>query len=197
MKFALNGALTIGTLDGANIEIRDAVGAENFFLFGLTADEVAQRRPEHHPWETYLSNAAVRRALDAIAGGEFCPDTPTLFQPILEWLTGERDHYMLMADIESYVQAQERADALWKQPSAWDRAAILNIARIGYFSADRAVREYAERIWHVSPTPIELPSAEALIPPPASKPKPARVARPVAAKSEKAAAARSGKSARK
>jgi starch phosphorylase len=160
MKFALNGALTIGTLDGANIEIREAVGPENFFLFGLTADEVAQRRPGHNPWETYHANPAVRRALTGIAQGEFSPLTPTLFRPVQEWLTHEGDYYMLMADIESYVQAQQRVDALWQNPSAWTRAVILNIARVGYFSSDRAVREYAEKIWEVKSAPIKMPAAD-------------------------------------
>lgn len=157
MKFALNGALTIGTLDGANIEIRDAVGAENFFLFGLTADQVAEQRPDHRPWETYLAGSAVRRALDAIADGEFSPQTPALFRPIREWLTHERDYYLLLADIGSYVQAHAQVDALWRNPAAWTRTTILNIARMVYFTSDRAVREYAERIWHLTPTEIELP----------------------------------------
>ncbi len=151
MKFAMNGALTIGTLDGANIEIRDAVGPENFFLFGLTAEEAAARRPTHDPWKTYYGHAAVRRALNAIAGGEFSPREPTLFRPVLDWLTRNGDTYLLMADIESYLAAQARVDALWRDPAAWTRAVILNIARVGYFSSDRAVREYAEKIWHAAP----------------------------------------------
>jgi starch phosphorylase len=158
MKFAMNGALTIGTLDGANIEIREAVGQENFFLFGLTAEEVAQRRPEYDPWQIYHENPAVRRALDAIAGGEFSPEAPELFRPIRDWLTHERDYYMLLADIESYVEAQQRVDALWRKPQKWTRAAILNVARIGHFSSDRAVREYAEDIWRVRPISIGMPS---------------------------------------
>ncbi|MBK9121097.1 MAG: glycogen/starch/alpha-glucan phosphorylase [Phycisphaerales bacterium] len=157
MKFALNGALTIGTLDGANIEIRNAVGAENFFLFGLTAEEVAMRRMHHDPWAVYQSHAAVRRALDSIADGAFSPRAPHLFQPIRDWLTHERDVYMLMADIESYVAAQDRVDALWRDPAAWDRAAVLNIANMGYFSSDRSVGEYAEHIWGVAP--IVAPAA--------------------------------------
>lgn len=158
MKFALNGALTIGTLDGANIEIREAVGPENFFLFGLTADEVAQRRGRHNPWETYHGHRAVQRALNAIAGGEFNPAAPSLFRPILEWLTSEGDHYMLMADIESYLAAHDRVDTLWRDPAAWSRAAILNVARVGHFSSDRAVAEYAEKIWQAKPVPVELPA---------------------------------------
>jgi starch phosphorylase len=158
MKFAMNGALTIGTLDGANIEIRAAVGEENFFLFGLTAEQVAARRPAHDPWRTYRQNSAVRQALDAIASGEFNAESPELYRPIVGWLTHDRDYYMLMADIESYLQAQERVDLLWGNPRGWTRAAILNVARIGHFSSDRAVREYAEGIWGVAPTPIKLPS---------------------------------------
>ena len=155
MKFALNGALTIGTLDGANIEIRDAVGAENFFLFGLTADEVAERRPHHDPWETYRDNALVQRALDGIATGEFNPLEPGLFRPVRDLLTRESDFYLSMADIGSYVEAQDRADALWRDPAAWNRAAILNVARVGYFSSDRAVGEYAKQIWHATATTID------------------------------------------
>jgi len=160
MKFAFNGALTIGTLDGANIEIREAVGPENFFLFGLTAEEVAARRAAHAPWKVYERNAAVRRALDAIAGGEFNPQQPQLFQPVFDWLTREGDPYLLLADIDTYVAAQQRVDALWRQPAAWTRATILNIARMGHFSSDRAIREYAERIWHVTPTPVPAPPAD-------------------------------------
>jgi starch phosphorylase len=154
----MNGALTIGTLDGANIEIREAVGEEHFFLFGLTADQVAAHRPQHDPWTVYHNNAVVRRALDAIAGGAFNAASRELFRPIAGWLTHDRDYYMLMADIESYLRAQEQVDLLWGNPRAWTRSAILNVARIGYFSSDRAVREYAEEIWKVTPTPIELPS---------------------------------------
>jgi starch phosphorylase len=183
MKFALNGALTIGTLDGANIEIRDAVGPENFFLFGLTAEQVAEQRPNHRPWETYVGHAAVRQALDAIAEGAFSPQTPTLFRPVLEWLTHERDYYLLLADILSYLEAHERADALWRDPAAWTRATILNIARMGHFSSDRAVGEYAERIWHVSPTPVKLPRNGDVTRAGAAKPK--RPARKPAARAAK------------
>ncbi len=153
MKFALNGALTIGTLDGANIEIRDAVGPENFFLFGLTADEVQARRPGYRPADIYHSHDGVRRALDGIAGSEFCPETPGLFAQVRDWLLGD-DRYMLLADIESYAAAQRKVEALWQDPHAWTRAAILNVARMGYFSSDRSVREYATQIWHIAPVPI-------------------------------------------
>jgi starch phosphorylase len=158
MKLAMNGALTIGTLDGANIEILEAVGEENFFLFGLTAEQVAAQRPQHDPWEVYRGNEAVRRALDAVGGGEFSRDEPERFRPIFDWLTHERDYYMLLADIESYARAQEQVDALWREPHAWDRAVILNIARVGRFSSDRAVGEYADHIWNVTRTRIPTPS---------------------------------------
>ncbi len=161
MKFAMNGALTIGTLDGANIEIRHAVGEENFFLFGLTADEVAQRRPYYDPWRVYYENGPVRRALDAIAGGEFNAQEPALFRQVLDWLTRERDEYMLLADVDSYLEAQQRVDELWRDPPAWTRTAILNIARMGHFSSDRAVSEYAQKIWRASPVPIRMPAQTA------------------------------------
>lgn len=151
MKFALNGALTIGTLDGANIEIRDAVGAENFFLFGMTTEEVAARRVNYNPWVVYNTNPAVHRALNAIADGEFNPREPGLYKQVRDWLTFEGDHYMLLADIESYAEAQRRVNALWSDPAAWTRAAILNVANMGHFSSDRAIKEYAENIWNIKP----------------------------------------------
>jgi starch phosphorylase len=155
MKFALNGALTIGTLDGANIEIREAVGAENFFLFGLTAEQVAERRSRYNPWEVYHANPIVRQALDAIADGAFSPQEPHLFKQVRDWLTSEGDRYMLLADIESYAETQRRVDALWRDPVAWTRTAILNVARMGKFSSDRSVSEYAQRIWNTSPVRID------------------------------------------
>jgi glycogen phosphorylase len=159
MKFAMNGALTIGTLDGANIEIRDRVGDDNFFLFGLTAEQIADRREHHNPWDTYNNNVELHRALDALAAGEFNRESPYMYKQIADWLTSEGDYYMLMADIDSYLAAQNRVDALWREPRAWAQTAILNIARVGYFSSDRAVNEYAEKIWRIAPTPIEPPSA--------------------------------------
>jgi starch phosphorylase len=163
MKFAMNGALTIGTLDGANIEIRAAVGPENFFLFGLTAEEVESRRASYDPWQVYHSDPVVRRALDALRSGELCPHEPELFRPVFDWLTAEGDRYMLLADLPSYLEAQQCVDLAWGDPSAWTRSAILNIARIGYFSSDRAIREYARDIWRIHPTPVDL--ARAPLPP--------------------------------
>lgn len=157
MKFAMNGALTIGTLDGANIEIREAVGEQNFFLFGMTAEQVDQRRPDYDSWAVYHADADVRRALDAIAGDAFSPDAPGLFRPIFDGLTSERDYYMHLADLPQYLDAQRRVDELWRTPEEWDRRVILNIARVGRFSSDRSVREYAEKIWRVSPLPLDPP----------------------------------------
>ena len=155
MKFTMNGALTIGTLDGANVEIREAVGPDNFFLFGLTTEEVAERRGAHDPWRVYRSNEGVRRALNAIVHGGFnSGGDHRLYQPIFDALLHHGDAYRLMGDIESYVEAQDRVDALWRNPRAWYRAVILNIARVGHFSSDRSVAEYAEKIWNVAPVPV-------------------------------------------
>lgn len=152
MKFALNGALTIGTLDGANIEMREEVGAENFFIFGLTADGVAEIRQEgYDPWHYYNTNEELRRALDMIALGFFSPDDPHRFRPLFESLTGGGDHYLLLADYGSYLKAQEQVDALYLDQEAWARRAILNVAGMGKFSSDRSILEYAGKIWNVKP----------------------------------------------
>ncbi len=155
MKLALNGALTIGTLDGANIEIRQAVGEENFFLFGLTAEQVAQRTGTYNPHDIYHDSAEIRRALDAIRSGEFSPQQPDLFAPVYDWLLREGDRYFLLADMDSYLAAQQRVDDLWREPAAWMRSVILNIARCGRFSSDRTIREYADEIWRITPVPVE------------------------------------------
>jgi starch phosphorylase len=156
MKFAMNGALTIGTLDGANIEIRDAVGKENFFLFGLTEKEVAEQKPNHDPWVYYHDNDALKRALDAIAFGGFSPDQPDLFKPIYDWLLTEGDYYMTMSDIASYVETQAEVDHVWQNENKWSEMVACNIARIGQFSSDRTIREYARDIWKVKRTSVEL-----------------------------------------
>jgi glycogen phosphorylase len=151
MKFALNGALTIGTLDGANIEIRDAVGAENFFVFGLTADQVSARKARgYRPREIYESNAELREALDSIAGGEFSNGDRDLFRPIVDALLAV-DEYMLLADYEAYVEAQARVSDAYLDRRAWTRMSILNCARMGRFSSDRSIREYCRNIWHIRP----------------------------------------------
>ena len=155
MKLALNGALTIGTLDGANVEIREAVGEENFYLFGLRAEQVAALRESggYDPRERYESSPAIRRVLDALGADRFAEGEPGLFRPILENLLDRGDPYFVLADFESYAETQERVAADFQRVDDWQRRAILNVARMGRFSSDRAVREYAERIWNLKPVP--------------------------------------------
>ena len=151
MKFAMNGAITIGTLDGANVEIRDAVGHENFFLFGLTADEVTRRKAEdYRPRSIYESNPELREALDLISSGFFSDSDRGLFQPLVDSLL-TRDDYMLLADYQAYVECQQRVSHAYSDLSAWTRMSILNSARVGRFSSDRSIREYCRDIWKVRP----------------------------------------------
>jgi len=151
MKFALNGALTIGTLDGANVEIREEVGAENFFLFGLTADEVVElRRRGYRSRDYYEQNETLREVIDFIASGALGRGDADLFRPIVENLL-ESDPFLLMVDFQAYIDAQERVSALWHDERAWTRQSILNSARMGKFSSDRSIRDYCERIWNIQP----------------------------------------------
>jgi starch phosphorylase len=154
MKFALNGALTIGTMDGANIEIRDEVGDDNIFIFGLTADEVAALRPRYDPWEHYRANAELARVLDMIRDDVFSPGEPGLFRPLVDSLLAGGDRYFLLADYAAYVACQERVARTYRDVAAWTRMAILNVARMGKFSSDRTVQEYAEEIWGITPVRI-------------------------------------------
>ena len=148
MKLALNGALTIGTLDGANIEIKDEVGEDNIFIFGLTTEEVAALRARgYNPWDYYHANGELKWALEMIASGYFSPDQADRFQPIVHALTRGGDNYLLLADYVSYIGAQERVNALYRDPVQWNRRAILNVAGMGKFSSDRTIREYATQIW--------------------------------------------------
>jgi starch phosphorylase len=156
MKLALNGALTIGTLDGANIEIREEVGAENFFIFGHTAEEIAALRPTYSPWSYYHGNEELKQVLDMLASGFFSPQQRDLYRPLVAALTEGGDHYMLLADYASYVDCQGDVSRLYQRPAAWTRKAVLNVARMGKFSSDRTVREYASEIWRASPVPIEF-----------------------------------------
>jgi len=151
MKLALNGALTIGTLDGANIEIRDAVGDENMFVFGLTADEALARASQHEAWEHYRSDAELRRVLDMIRTGAFSPDSPDLFAPIVRALLDGGDPFLVLADYREYVACQERVARAYRDQAAWTRMSIMNTARMGQFSSDRTVRQYAEEIWGLTP----------------------------------------------
>jgi glycogen phosphorylase len=156
MKFAMNGALTIGTLDGANIEIREEVGPENFFLFGLTAHEVQQKKASgYNPRECYESNPALREVLDSIAAGEFSRGDRHLFEPlVLSLLT--RDDYLLLADYQSFVDCQDRVSDAYRDRNRWTRMSILNVARIGKFSSDRSIRDYCADIWKTWPVKIEI-----------------------------------------
>jgi len=152
MKFALNGALTIGTLDGANIEIRDLVGHDNFFLFGLTEEEVVQLRSSgYNPWTIYENDIELHKALDMIACGYFSPENKDLFRPIIESLLHRGDYYMVLADYRSYIEAQEKVNAAFQDSAYWSKMSILNTANMGFFSSDRAIMEYASRIWKVDP----------------------------------------------
>ncbi len=152
MKLALNGALTIGTLDGANVEMREEVGEDNFFIFGLNTDEVTTlRRDGYNPWDYYHGNWELREALDMLRDGFFAPDDPTRHQPLFDLLTQQGDHYLLLADYASYISTQEQIDALYRNQQEWARKAILNVARMGKFSSDRTINEYARQIWQVEP----------------------------------------------
>ena len=154
MKFSLNGALTVGTLDGANVEIREEVGAENFFLFGLTADQVRDLKSRgYHPREYYERNAELRAVLDFIASGALAGGDAELFRPLVDNLLGS-DSFLVLADYVAYVQCQEQVSALWRDPQAWTRKAILNVARMGKFSSDRSIRDYCEQVWNVKPISV-------------------------------------------
>jgi len=157
MKLALNGALTIGTLDGANVEIRDAVGHENFFLFGLTAPEVERERREgYRPVERYAADGELRDVLDALVSGEFSHGDRELFRPLVDNLI-QSDPFFVLADYRAYVEAQAEVEKVWRDPERWTRATILNVARMGGFSSDRSISDYAREIWGVVPVPVPFP----------------------------------------
>ena len=152
MKLALNGALTIGTDDGANIEIREQVGDDNIFVFGLKTPEVqALRHYGYQPLRWYESIPPLKAVLDAIGGGAFSPDEPGRYRTLVDSLLWGGDHYLLLADYESYMAAQARVDALYRQPAQWARRAIANVAGMGAFSSDRTIRQYASQIWNIAP----------------------------------------------
>ncbi|HEX9079428.1 MAG TPA: glycogen/starch/alpha-glucan phosphorylase, partial [Desulfuromonadaceae bacterium] len=154
MKYALNGALTIGTLDGANIEIMEEVGRDNIFIFGMTAEQVASlKQSGYRPRDYYYRNPELKQAVDQIGGGMFSPGDPGLFRPIVDSLLGN-DTYLLLADYASYLASQEEADRLFQHPSEWARRSILNTAGMGKFSSDRTIAEYAGEIWGITPEPI-------------------------------------------
>jgi starch phosphorylase len=156
MKFALNGALTIGTLDGANVEMREQVGEENFFIFGNTTPQVAELRAKGYDPRTYYeTDGELRATLDAIRNGVFSPSEPARFQAIFDALVNWGDHYLLLADYADYIATQDRVDTLYRNADAWTRKAVHNIAGMGSFSSDRTIAEYAHDIWHSKPVVLE------------------------------------------
>jgi starch phosphorylase len=156
MKFSLNGALTIGTLDGANVEIMEEVGSENFFLFGLDAEEVRERKASgYDPRRIYEENASLKEAIDGIAEGRFSSGDRELFRPIAEQLL-RSDDYLLLADYQSYVDVQDEIAIVYRDPSRWTEMSIRNVARMGKFSSDRSIREYCRDIWHTEPIAIPV-----------------------------------------
>jgi starch phosphorylase len=167
MKFSLNGALTIGTLDGANVEIRDQVGEENFFLFGMTAEQVQERKANgYDPRAVVFNDPELARALECIASGVYSPHERGLYaQLVRSWV--EQDEFFALADFRAYAERQHDVARAWLEPDEWARKAILNVARMGYFSSDRSIREYSERVWKVHPMPIHLPSGPESSRPPA------------------------------
>ena len=151
MKFAMNGALTVGTLDGANIDIRELVGPENFFTFGMAEEDVRELRSSgYNPRAIYESIPELKQAIDMIANNVFTPNEPGVLQPIVDHLIGY-DEFMVLADFASYVESQQKAEDAYRDPTAWTRMSIMNTARSGYFSSDRSIRDYADTIWKVSP----------------------------------------------
>jgi starch phosphorylase len=156
MKFCMNGAVTIGTLDGANIEIREEVGAENFFLFGLSTPEVyAMKAKGYRPMDYYETNPQLRDVIDLIRSGFFSRGDPELFKPLIDGLLND-DPYMLLADFQAYVNCQQLVAAAYRDTDRWTRMSILNTARSGKFSSDRTIREYCQEIWHATAVPIQM-----------------------------------------
>jgi starch phosphorylase len=152
MKLSMNGALTIGTLDGANIEIRAEVGPENFFLFGLKAEEVlALRSSGYNPSACCARNGELKQVIDSVAGGHFSPEQRDLFKPIIDSLFSGGDYFMVLEDFDDYARCQQRIEETYRNPEEWSRMAILNVARMGKFSSDRTIQQYAEEIWNVKP----------------------------------------------
>lgn len=160
MKLTLNGALTIGTLDGANIEIREQVGKENFFTFGLDIEGVTQQRSgDYRPAGIYQGDSRLQLALDMVCTGYFSPQEPERYRALVDRLLDGGDRFLVLADFADYIACQQRVETLWREPEAWSRAAIHNVAAMGRFSSDRTVREYAERVWGVEPLPAVPESA--------------------------------------
>lgn len=154
MKFAMNGSLTIGTLDGANIEIREEVGAENFFLFGLTAEEVFDIKTKgYKPLDYYNTNSELKAVIDRIASGQFSKGNPDMFKPLIDSLL-YNDQYMLLADYQDYIECQEQVSQAFQDQGKWTKMSIYNSVRMGKFSSDRTIMEYAKEIWEAEPVKI-------------------------------------------
>ena len=156
MKFSLNGALTIGTLDGANVEIREAVGSENFFLFGLTVNKLQKLHNSGYiPYSIYQENKELHEVLNLIRDGYFSHGDVNFFKPLYDHLV-YGDDFFVLADYESYLHCQEAVSRTWEDQSKWAEMSIINAARMGYFSSDRSIEEYCDRIWKVRPTDVEI-----------------------------------------
>jgi starch phosphorylase len=154
MKFMMNGALTVGTRDGATIEMAEEAGEDNFFLFGLTAEQVASSRGWYSPQWHYENQPEIRAALDLLFSDHFSHNEPGVFAPLRDTLLTHGDHYMHLADLAAYLEADDRLRALYANPDAWAQTAIVNVASSGKFSSDRTIAEYAADIWHVKPCPV-------------------------------------------
>jgi glycogen phosphorylase len=154
MKFMMNGALTLGTRDGATIEMAEAAGEDNFFLFGLTADQVVNSRGWYDPRWHYENEPETRAVLDLIRSNHLSRNEPDIFEPLCHLLLTGGDHYMHLADLKSYLEADRKLCELYANPDAWAQKAILNIASSGKFSSDRTIAEYASEIWKIEPCPV-------------------------------------------
>jgi starch phosphorylase len=152
MKFALNGALTIGTMDGANVEMSEEIGEENMFIFGLTVDKVAElRRSGYNPYDLYNSNPELKLVLDQLQNGYFNPERTDLYHAIIHALLNEGDYFLVLADFADYLRAQADVEKLYADTDKWNKMAILNVARVGKFSSDRTIGDYAREIWNTVP----------------------------------------------
>jgi len=160
MKMMLNGAVAIGTLDGATVELLEEVGNENIFIFGLKSEEVEQRRSSYNPWDVYNRDEEIRTAFSLIEKDFFSLLEPGIFKPLVQSVLQGGDPYMLLADLRDYIQTQERVDAAYRDTAGWDRMAILNVARAGKFSSDRTIREYACEVWRLEPCDGEKLAAQ-------------------------------------
>jgi starch phosphorylase len=157
MKFALNGALTIGTMDGANVEMHQEIGDENIFIFGLRTKEVDELHARgYNPWDCYNGSGTLKNVIDLISSGYFSPEDPAMFNPIYDTLLRNGDRFLVMADFDSFVKCQEQVSKCYLNQDEWVKKSILNVARMGKFSSDRAIGEYAKDIWNVKPTDVKL-----------------------------------------